>query len=97
MAEITIYTTRWCPYCLRAKALLKKKGAPFEEIDVGRDPARKTEMIARSGGRRTVPQIFIGERHVGGSDDLVALDVSGKLDALLARERSSEEREQDDD
>jgi len=84
MQPIEIYTTRWCPYCYRAKALLKRKGAAFTEIDVGRERERRSEMVARAGGRYTVPQIFIGPVHVGGCDDLHALEHAGKLDALLA-------------
>jgi glutaredoxin 3 len=84
LPRIEIYTTPWCPYCLAAKRLLDKKGATYEETDVSRDPAMRAEMTQRASGRYTVPQIFIGERHVGGSDDLHALDRSGKLDPLLA-------------
>jgi glutaredoxin 3 len=84
MPEITIYTTRSCPYCLRAKALLDKKGARYTEIDVGQDSALRQCMTTRAHGRYTVPQIFIGERHVGGSDDLHELDRQGGLDPLLA-------------
>ncbi len=84
MAEVVIYTTSMCPYCYRAKALLTKKGVTFTEIDVGMDPDKRQEMIQRSIGRRTVPQIFINDQHVGGSDDLHALDAQGKLDPLLA-------------
>jgi glutaredoxin 3 len=80
--KITIYTTRYCPYCHAAKALLNKKGASFEEIDVS-DPALRQSMTARANGRRTVPQIFIGETHVGGCDDLHDLDERGQLDPLL--------------
>ena len=83
MKPVTIYTTAWCPYCHRAKALLQKKGAAFEEIDVTMDAKRRDEMEARAG-RHTVPQIWIGDTHVGGSDDLHALERSGELDALLA-------------
>jgi glutaredoxin 3 len=83
MREITIYTKGWCPYCQAAKALLKRKGAPFTEFDVERDPEARKEMMSRSGGRMTVPQIFIGGTHVGGSDDLHALDAKGGLDPLL--------------
>jgi glutaredoxin 3 len=82
--RITIYTTPICPYCVRAKSLLKKKGADYEEIDVFMDAKARDEMEEKSGGARTVPQIFIGDTHVGGSDDLYALDHAGKLDALLA-------------
>lgn len=85
MPAVTIYTTMFCPYCLAAKRLLKKKGIEFNEIDVSMDPARREEMTRLAGGRRTVPQIFIGSRHVGGSDDLHALDARGELDALLAQ------------
>jgi glutaredoxin 3 len=84
MQPITIYTTIFCPYCHSAKRLLSKKGAQFTEIDVTMRPARREEMVQRAGGRRTVPQIFIGARHVGGSDDLHVLDAKGELDALLA-------------
>ncbi len=84
MPPVKIYTTPICPYCVRAKALLKKKGAPFEEVDVFMDPDARDEMEAVSNGRRTVPQIFIGDRHVGGCDDLYALDSDGQLDPLLA-------------
>jgi glutaredoxin 3 len=83
MKPVTIYTTAWCPYCHRAKALLAKKGAAFEEIDVSMDAKRRGEMEEKSG-RHTVPQIWIGDTHVGGSDDLAALDRAGQLDALLA-------------
>jgi glutaredoxin 3 len=83
MAPIKIYTTPICPYCVRAKALLRKKGAPYEEIDVFMDPDKREEMETVSH-RRTVPQIFIGDRHVGGCDDLYALEQTGELDPLLA-------------
>jgi glutaredoxin 3 len=82
MRLVRIYTTPICPYCVHAKALLKKKGANFEEIDVLMDRGARDEMEQKSG-RRTVPQIFIGEVHVGGSDDLHALDRQGALDPLL--------------
>lgn len=78
-----MYTTSWCPYCERARRLLSAKGASFSEIDVESAPEKRAEMHSRSG-RRTVPQIFIGEKHVGGSDELAALESAGKLDALLA-------------
>jgi glutaredoxin 3 len=84
MKPIKIYTFPMCPYCARAKSLLKKKGAAFEEIDVMMDPDARQEMQASSGGATTVPQIFIGDTHVGGCDDLQALERDGKLDALLA-------------
>jgi glutaredoxin 3 len=83
MKPITIYTTRSCGYCRMAKALLARKGAAFEEIDVTFDDAKRTEMAAKAGGRTTVPQIWIGERHVGGCDDLYELDYARRLDALL--------------
>jgi glutaredoxin 3 len=82
MRLVRIYTTPICPYCVRAKALLKKKGANFEEVDVLMDRHAREEM-ERTSGRRTVPQIFIGEVHVGGSDDLQELDREGALDPLL--------------
>ena len=84
MPPITIYTKASCPYCDAAKALLRKKNAPFEEISVDGDRAAQAAMAAKAGGRWTVPQIFIGERHVGGSDDIHALDAAGGLDPLLA-------------
>jgi len=79
---VTMYSTGWCPYCSRARSLLARKGVAVEEIDVEAAPEKRAEMQKRSG-RRTVPQIFIGEQHVGGSDDLHALEAAGKLDALL--------------
>ena len=82
MSKIVMYTTQWCPYCRNAKALLARKGQKFEEIDVEAEPARRREMVERSG-RTSVPQIWIGERHVGGCDDLYELDYAGELDALL--------------
>ena len=85
MAHVQIYTTMMCPYCHRAKALLEDKGVAFEEIDVTYDPKSREAMTARAGGRRTVPQIFIDGRAVGGSDELAALEESGELDALLGR------------
>lgn len=84
MAEIVIYTKPFCPYCVAAKALLNRKGAAFTEIVASNDPEKKQEMIRRSNGRMTFPQIFIDDRHVGGSDDLHALDRRGELDPLLA-------------
>ena len=84
MKPVEIYTTPTCPYCQAAKALLTRKGAAYVEVDVSRDPALRDAMTQRAGGRRTVPQIFIGTTHVGGSDDLHALEHAGKLDALLA-------------
>lgn len=84
MANITIYTTELCPYCHAAKALLQRKGAAYDEIDVSYDPAERQRLTARANGRRTVPQIFIGETHVGGCDELYALDRQGRLDPMLA-------------
>jgi glutaredoxin 3 len=84
MVPVEIYTTRWCPYCLMAKALLRRKGVDYTEIDVSGRRERRSEMIQRANGRTTVPQIFVGPVHVGGSDDLHALEHAGKLDALLA-------------
>ncbi|WP_420346475.1 glutaredoxin 3 [Pelagibius sp.] len=83
MAKIEIYSSMLCPYCYRAKKLLEQKGADFTEIDVMLNPRRKAEMVQRSGGRTSVPQIFIDDRHVGGCDDLFALDAGNKLDPLL--------------
>ena len=83
MPTVTVYSSPFCPYCSMAKALLSSKGVDFEEIDVFSAPARKTEMVERASGRRTVPQIFIGETHIGGNDDLQALERDGKLDGIL--------------
>jgi glutaredoxin 3 len=83
-ARVLVYSTPFCGYCSAAKRLLTAKGAPFTEIDVMFEPQRREEMIERSGGRRTVPQIFIDGRHIGGFDDLSALDEAGELDRLLA-------------
>lgn len=83
MPPVTVYSKSWCSYSQAAKRLLGQKGVPFTEIDIEAEPERRAEMIQRSGGRTTVPQIFIGERHVGGCDDLYALESSGKLDPLL--------------
>lgn len=83
MPRIVIYTKDYCPYCVRAKTLLKAKGQQFEEIDITHDTNLQAEMLKKSNGRKTVPQIFIGDTHVGGSDDLYALDKQGKLDPLL--------------
>jgi glutaredoxin 3 len=85
MSNIRIYTTPICPHCARAKALLTKKGVEFEEVDVFMDEDAMKEMLERSGGAQTVPQIFIGEKYVGGCDDLYALDRAGELDPLLAK------------
>ena len=84
MPTIEIYTQPFCPYCARAKNLLAKKGAAFREIEAPSGTPAREEAMKRSGGRSSVPQIFIGGTHVGGSDDLAALDSAGKLDALLA-------------
>ena len=84
MRPVEIYTTQTCPYCAMAKRLLQKKGVAYTEIDVGRDSGLRAAMTQRANGRRTVPQIFIGETHVGGCDDLHDLDHAGKLDPLLA-------------
>jgi glutaredoxin 3 len=89
MPPVEIYTTRYCPYCSAAKTLLKRKGVSYSEIDVSRDLERRQEMIQRANGRMTVPQIFIGTVHVGGSDELYALERAGKLDALLAEDKAS--------
>ncbi len=83
MTPVEIYTTRFCPYCVAAKTLLKRKGVAYSEIDVGGDPELRDKMIQRANGRMTVPQIFIGKTHVGGNDDLQALERAGKLDPLL--------------
>ena len=84
MAEIEIYTQPWCPYCVRAIKLLKKKGVEFREIDARHGSPGREESIRRAGGRSSVPQVFIDGRHIGGSDELAALDRAGKLDPLLA-------------
>ncbi len=83
MSAITIYTTRFCPYCNAAKELLRQKGAAFEEIDVTGDQAGRKRMSVLANGRTTVPQIFIGDRHIGGCDDLYDLDEAGQLAPLL--------------
>jgi glutaredoxin 3 len=85
MPPIEVYTTPYCPYCTSAKELLRRKGADFTEINVAGDRALRTKMVERAGGQMTVPQIFIGDTHVGGCDDLYALDDAGGLDPLLAR------------
>ncbi|MES2548163.1 MAG: glutaredoxin 3 [Pseudomonadota bacterium] len=84
MRPVEIYTTPFCPYCHAAKRLLQKKGVNYSEIDVSQDTGLRAKMTQRANGRRTVPQIFIGGEHVGGSDDLHALDHAGKLDPMLA-------------
>jgi glutaredoxin 3 len=83
MARVEIYSTMFCPYCARAKSLLEKKGVQYINIDVMEDSSKRDEMVARSGGRTTVPQIFIDDEHIGGFDDLSALDQAGKLDPKL--------------
>ncbi len=84
MAEVIVYTTRICPYCVRAKQLLTRKGIAFREVDVSDDPLERQALVQRTG-QRTVPQIFIADQSIGGCDDLYALDRSGELDRLLAR------------
>ncbi|MGF1545582.1 MAG: glutaredoxin 3 [Parvularculaceae bacterium] len=84
MKKVTVYTKPLCPYCVRALSLLDKKGAEVEEISAAYDRDRRSEMVERSGGRSTFPQIFIGDEHVGGCDDLMALERDGRLDAMLA-------------
>jgi glutaredoxin 3 len=84
MQPVRIYTTPFCGYCQMAKRLLTKKGVRFDEVDVSASPELRQEMMQRAGGRRTVPQIFIGDTHVGGCDDLYDLDGEGRLDPLLA-------------
>lgn len=84
VSKVTIYTGKLCPYCTAAKRLLSEKGAEFTEIDVTFDPAGRAAMTARANGRRSVPQIFIGDSHIGGCDDLFALNQQGGLDPLLA-------------
>ena len=82
--NVTIYTKPYCPYCIRAVDLLEKKGVAFTEIEAAFDPEKRQEMVQRAGGRATFPQIFIGDRHIGGCDDMMALERSGELDPLLA-------------
>lgn len=88
MAKIEVYSSLFCPFCFRAKRLLKQKEQEFDEIDVLAHPKRKAEMMQRAGGRTSVPQIFIDGYHVGGCDELYALDAEGKLDALLLGQAS---------
>ena len=83
MAEVVIYTRPFCGYCARAMSLLNEKGAPFTEIEAGMDPDKRREMVERSGGRSTFPQIFIAGQHIGGCDEMLALDRAGKLDPML--------------
>ena len=87
MAEVEMYTTMFCPYCSRARALLQKKGVAFLDIDIGEEPERRAEMVTRARGRSTVPQIFIDGEHIGGCDDLIALDRAGGLDPKLGIDR----------
>jgi glutaredoxin 3 len=87
MAKVEVYSTLFCPYCARAKSLLERKGVAYENIDVIEQPDRRDEMVARAGGRTSVPQIFIDGEHIGGSDELAALDRAGKLDAKLGLAR----------
>ena len=82
-SEVVMYSTTWCGYCQRARGLLQRKGVEVREIKVDEDPSQREVMVQMSGGRRTVPQIFIGSRHVGGYDDLAALERAGELDKLL--------------
>ena len=84
MAQVTIYTKPYCPYCIRAVSLLEKKGVEFTEIEAAFEPEKRQEMIQRSNGRATFPQIFIGDQHIGGCDDMMALERDGKLDPMLA-------------
>lgn len=84
MADVVLYTKPGCPYCAAAMGLLKRKGVAFTEIVASNDPAKKAEMMERSGGRATFPQIFIDGKHIGGADDMSALDRRGSLDPLLA-------------
>ena len=84
MAQVEIYTKTFCPYCARAKRLLDGKGVDYQEFEISMDRAKRDEMVGRAGGRSTVPQVFIDGQHVGGSDDLAALEREGRLDPLLA-------------
>jgi glutaredoxin 3 len=83
MAKVEMYTTMFCPYCSRARALLQRKGVDFIDMDITEEPGRREEMLRRAGGRTSVPQIFINGEHIGGSDELAALDRAGLLDAKL--------------
>jgi len=84
MAKVTIYTKPYCPYCVRAVSLLEKKGIDFTEIEAAFDPEKRREMMQRANGRATFPQIFVGDEHIGGCDEMMALEYAGKLDPLLA-------------
>lgn len=83
MANVVVYTTNYCPYCVKVKQLLKNKGVEFQEIDLSNDDAGRIELVNISGGRKTVPQVFINGQHIGGCDDLFALDAKKELDLLL--------------
>ena len=83
MSHVTIYTKPYCPYCVRALDLLEKKGVEFTEIEAAFDPEKRQEMVQRAHGRATFPQIFVGDRHIGGCDEMMALERAGKLDPLL--------------
>jgi len=83
MSQVTIYTKAYCPYCVRAKSVLDNKGVSYKEVRIDEQPELRPKMIELAGGRSTVPQIFIGARHIGGCDDMLALDASGQLDPLL--------------
>lgn len=93
--EVVIYTTMFCPYCQRAKAILAGKRVPFQEIAIDGDRAARQAMTARAGGRTSVPQIFVGDQHIGGCDDLEDLDATGGLDALLVKTSQTETVRQD--
>ena len=88
MQKVVVYSKAWCPFSRHAIALLARKGVDFIEIDLDKEPQRRAEMVELAGGRRTVPQIFVGSTHVGGCDDLFALDAKGGLDPLLAGEKA---------
>lgn len=96
MAKIEIYSGPYCPYCIRAKALLNRKGLPYVEYDVHADPKKREEMLRRSKGARTIPQIFIDGRHIGGCDELYALERSGRLNRLLKASRNDASLHQDE-
>jgi glutaredoxin 3 len=83
MSHVTIYTKPYCPYCVRALSLLEQKGIAFTEIEAGFDPEKRQEMMRRAGGRATFPQIFVGDLHIGGCDEMMALERAGELDPLL--------------
>ena len=83
MSQVTIYTKAYCPYCVRALSVLQSKGVSYQEVRIDEQPELRPQMIERAGGRTTVPQIFIGTQHIGGCDDMLALDARGQLDPLL--------------